>query len=503
VTAGRPTPAAEMRGIDKRYGETIALRGASLTGLPGEVHALVGENGAGKSTLMKVLSGAVQPDDGVIRLDGTTVRIGGPAEARQLGVHAVYQEFSLVPNLSVAENIWLNRSGDRGRRWWVDRSGVNRSAERLLGEIGFTGLDVRLPVSRLRVSVQQLVEITKAVVERPRVLILDEPSAVLSREDLRRLFALVRRLTTEGTLVFYVSHRLEEVFEIADRITVLKDGEVVGTVRAQEADEQELIRKMVGRTLEEIYPRRAGSQGKEVLGVHGLGRDGAFSDVSFSLAGGEILGLFGLVGSGRTEMARCIFGAEPTTSGEMRLEGQPYGPRSPAEAVARGVAYLTEDRARDGLVLTDNIRDNISLASFGRLGRWGLLDRRTQEQVVGAKIRELDVRPAQPSRVVDRLSGGNQQKVMLAKWLLTEAKVLVLDEPTRGVDVATKVDIYRMTAALAERGVGILLISSELPEILGMSERVLVMRQGRVVGEFEGSRATEEALLAPAAGVGS
>jgi ribose transport system ATP-binding protein len=380
---------------------------------------------------------------------------------------------------------------------------VNRSAERLLDEIGFTGLDVRQPVSRLRVSAQQMVEIAKAVVEQPRVLILDEPSAVLSREQLSRLFGLVRRLTREGTLVFYVSHRLDEVFEIADRITVLKDGEVVGTVRPRETQEQELIRMMVGRRLEEIYPKRGGAGSKEVLGVDGLGRDGAFADVSFSLARGEIVGVFGLVGSGRTEMARCIFGAEPATSGTMRLEGRPYRPRSPAAAVARGVAYLTEDRARDGLVLTDTIRDNISLASLRRLGRWGLLDRKAQQELVRAKIRELDVRPPQPARVVARLSGGNQQKVMLAKWLLTDAKVLVLDEPTRGVDVSTKVDIYRRTAALADRGVGILLISSELPEILGMSERVLVMRQGRVVGEFDGARATEEALLAPAAVVRS
>jgi len=501
VSGGGTAPAVEMRGIGKRYGVTVAVRGVDLIGLPGEVHALVGENGAGKSTLMKVLSGAVQPEEGEIRLDGTTVRIGDPAEARRLGVHAVYQEFSLVPNLSVAENIWLSRGSHRRGRWWVDRSKVNRSAEDLLDEIGFTGLDVRRPVSRLRVSGRQLVEIAKAVVERPQVLILDEPSAVLSREELRRLFTLVRTLTREGTLVFYVSHRLEEVFEIADRITVLKDGEVVGTVRPQETDERELIRMMVGRTLEEIYPRRGGGKGEEVLGVDGLGRDVAFADVSLSLARGEIVGLFGLVGSGRTELARCIFGAEPATSGRMRLEGRPFRPRSPADAVARGVAYLTEDRARDGLVLTDTVRDNVSLASLRRLGRWGVLDRRTQEQVVRIKVRELDIRPPQPSRVVGRLSGGNQQKVVMAKWLLTAAKVLILDEPTRGVDVATKVDMYRMTAALAERGVGILLISSELPEILGMSDRVLVMRKGRVVGEFDRARATEEALLAPAAGV--
>jgi ABC-type sugar transport system ATPase subunit len=491
----------QMRGIFKSYDGTQALRGVDFTAALGEVHAIVGENGAGKSTLVRILAGAVHKDSGHILLGGHAVEIDSPIRARRLGIRAVHQEFSLVPQLTVTENILLGQLPTRGAPFWIDWPAAHERAQSILDHIGFTGIDVRAPVAHLSVSHQQMVEIAKAVAESPRVLILDEPSAVLSQEELRRLFALIRSLKERPTLILYISHRLDEVFEIADRITVLKDGQLVGTVRPKEVDQNQLIRMMIGRSLEEIYPARQVSIGRPIFTVHNLRQEGVFRDVSFSLSAGEVVGLFGLVGSGRTQLARCLFGAEPITGGQVYLDGKPFHPRSPRDAVNAGVALLTEDRKRDGLVMECSIRDNASLAILHRLSRWGVLDRAEQDAQVRAQVRELDVRPPQITRLVRQLSGGNQQKVVLAKWLLTRARVLILDEPTRGVDVGTKVEIYRIINDLAQQGVAILLISSELPEVLGMSDRVLVMREGQIVGEFSRTQATEESVLACAAGV--
>ncbi|PWH17016.1 MAG: D-xylose ABC transporter ATP-binding protein [Ardenticatenia bacterium] len=490
-----------MQDISKSYDGTQALRGVTFSADLGEVHAIVGENGAGKSTLIKILSGAVRYDAGQILIDGKPVSLDSPLHAHQAGIRAVYQEFSLIPHLTVTENILLGRMPHGKLRGWVDWTAAHRRAQDILDGLGFTGIDVRTPVSQLSVSHQQMVEIAKAVAERPRILILDEPSAVLSQEELKRLFALVQQLKSASTLILYISHRLNEVFEIADRITVLKDGEIVGTVRPQDTDEGRLIKMMVGRTLGEFYPKREAKVGGEVLAVQGLSREGAFADVSFSLARGEILGMFGLVGSGRTQVARSIYGAEPPDAGEIRLEGKTIKIRSPRDALQLGIALLTEDRKRDGLVLSCSIRDNISLATLPEVTRWGFLNMHQVDARVQRQVQELTIRPPQIQRLVRQLSGGNQQKVVLAKWLLTHAKVLILDEPTRGVDIATKVDIYHIMSDLADQGVGILLISSELPEILGMSDRVLVMREGRLVGEFTRAQASEEKLLACAAGL--
>jgi ABC-type sugar transport system ATPase subunit len=383
----------------------------------------------------------------------------------------------------------------------VDWGKAYRRADEILQSIGFVGIDVRKVVRQMSVSHQQMVEIAKAVAVRPRILILDEPSAVLSQEELDRLFALVRLLRQQGTLILYISHRLDEVFEIADRITVLKDGQLVGTVRPQEADQGQLIRMMVGRSLGEIFPSRQPSLDEVALEVKNLGRAGSFSDVSFSLHRGEVLGMSGLVGSGRTQVARCIFGAEPFDTGEVHLDGKPIHPRSPREAVREGIALVTEDRKRDGLVMQCTIRDNVSMASYDKLSRWGVINRRTQASQVQHKVHELDIRPPLLDRLASQLSGGNQQKLVLAKWLMTQGKILILDEPTRGVDVATKVEIYQLISDLAAGGIGILLISSELPEILGLSDRALVMREGRIVGEFTRAEASEEQLLAAASGV--
>jgi ribose transport system ATP-binding protein len=497
----KDTDFLHLQGISKSYDGTQALRKVDFSAALGEVHAIAGENGAGKSTLVKILSGAVKRDAGEILIGAKPVALDTPLHAHHAGIRAVYQEFSLVPHLTATENILMGQMPTGRLKWWVDWPSAHRRAQEIIDEIGFTGIDVRTLVSRLSVSHQQMVEIAKAVAERPRILILDEPSAVLSQEELNRLFALMRKLKEESTLILYISHRLDEVFEVADRITVLKDGELVGTVSPQETNQGELIKMMVGRTLGEFYPDRNGKKDKEVLSVKDLSQEGSFEDVSFSLARGEILGLFGLVGSGRTQVAKCIFGAELRTSGEIYLEGKVIRPKTPQDAVRAGIALLTEDRKRDGLVLSCPIRDNVGLATMDQVSRWGLLNRRQQAIQVRAEIQKLDIRPPQLGRLVRTLSGGNQQKVALAKWLLSQAKVLILDEPTRGVDVATKVEIYHIIGDLADRGMGILLISSELPEILGMSDRALVMREGHLVGEFARSEASEEGLLASAAGV--
>jgi ribose transport system ATP-binding protein len=497
----KDTDFLHLQGISKSYDGTQALREVDFSAALSEVHAIAGENGAGKSTLVKILSGAVKRDAGEILIGAKPVALDTPLHAHHAGIRAVYQEFSLVPHLTVTENILMGQMPTGRLRWWVDWPSAHRRAQEIIDEIGFTGIDVRTLVSRLSVSHQQMVEIAKAVAERPRILILDEPSAVLSQEELKRLFALMRKLKEESTLILYISHRLDEVFEVADRITVLKDGELVGTVSPQETDQGELIKMMVGRPLGEFYPDRNGKLDEEVLSVKDLSQEGSFEDISFSLARGEILGLFGLVGSGRTQVAKCIFGAELRTSGETYLEGKVIRPKTPQDAVRAGIALLTEDRKRDGLVLSCPIRDNVGLATMDQVSRWGLLNRRQQAIQVRAEIQKLDIRPPQLGRLVRTLSGGNQQKVALAKWLVSQAKVLILDEPTRGVDVATKVEIYHIIGDLADRGMGILLISSELPEILGMSDRALVMREGRLVGEFARSEASEESLLASAAGV--
>ena len=490
-----------MRGISKGFVGTQALQNVDFSANKGEVHAISGENGAGKSTLVKILSGALPYDKGEIFLEGQPIELGSPLRARQLGIYAVYQEFSLIPHLTIAENILLGQMPNTHLPGVIDWKKAFEQAENILKTIGFMGIDVRKVVSQLSVSHQQMVEIAKAVAEDRKVLILDEPSAVLSQEELNRLFTLIRQLKAKGTIILYISHRLDEVFEIADRITVLKDGRLVGTVKPQDSDQNQLIKMMVGHSLGEIFPIRPPPSGEVALEVRGLTRKGSFSDISFSLKRGEILGMFGLVGSGRTQVARCIFGADRFTSGEILLNGKSIRPRSPREAVNSGIALLTEDRKGDGLVMNCTIRDNISLASYSRLSKYGVINRGKQATEVKRLVQDLDVRPSIPDRLVNHLSGGNQQKVVLAKWLLTHAKVLIMDEPTRGVDVATKVEIYHIINKLACDGMSILFISSELPEILGMSDRTLVMREGRLVGEFSRAEASEEKVLSSAAGV--
>ncbi len=495
-------PRLDLRGLRKRYDATLALRDVDLQVEAGEVHALAGENGAGKSTLIKVLAGAVRRDAGTIALDGVPVEFANPLAARAAGIRVVYQEFSLVPSVSVTENVLLGELPARAAGLWIDWAAAHRRATEAIASLGFEVPDVRRPVGALPVSQRQMIEIAKAMLERPRILVLDEPSAVLSARDLQRLFAAIRSLRQSGATVIYVSHRLDEVFAIADRITVLKDGARVGTVRTGEVDQPGLVRMMVGRPLGEIYPRRPPlAPAAPLLVVRGLSRRKAFADVSFEIAPGEILGVSGLVGSGRTEVARAVAGADGAEAGEMTLAGSPYRPASPADALRAGVAMLSEDRARDGLLPAMSVRDNLSLASQARMSRLGVLRRRVQQALVEEQVRTLNVRAASVASPVKSLSGGNQQKALVGRWLMRGARLLLLDEPTRGVDVGAKAEIYRIVARLAEGGMGILLVSSELPEILGLSDRILVMRGGRIVARFQRAEATEERLLAAAAGV--
>jgi len=490
-----------LGGVRKSYSGVEVLHGIDLDANEGEVLAVVGANGAGKSTLIKILCGAVKRDGGVITVGGRPEQLGNPHAAQALGIRTVHQELSLVPDLSVTENILL---GDLPtKNGLVDWPAAHTRARALLDRTGFSGIDVRTPARRLSVARQQMVEIAKAMAAEPRILILDEPSAVLAGDDLDQLFALIRSLRADGVLVLYVSHRLEEIMAIADRVTVMRDGVITATTTPAETSEAELVRLMAGRRLDQIYPERRSSPGAELLRTNGLCRAGCFADVSVAVRAGEVVGMFGLVGSGRSELAEVLFGAAPRTAGEVLLAGRPAKLRSPKEAIAAGVALVTEDRKATGLVLDLSVRDNASLATMRTFRRRGLIDRVRQARSVEDMAEKLDVRPRGIAKPVKQLSGGNQQKVVLSKWLLAKPKVLILDEPTRGVDVAARVDLYRMVDELTRAGLGVLMISSDLTEVLGMSDRVLVMHEGRVVADLPSAETNEEEVLAYSIGVAS
>jgi ABC-type sugar transport system ATPase subunit len=493
-------PALVAQTIEKSFGATRALRGVSIAFHAGAIHALVGENGAGKSTLTHILSGALTADAGRILIDGAPVVLRTPLDAKSLGIRMVHQHDTLVPNLTVTENILLGQM-PRHRSGMLDWAAAHDRARVILADLGHPRLDLRAPAWRLSAAQRQMVELAKAVAVPPRVLILDEPTASLTQRDVEHLFTFLRALRDRGVAIIYISHRLDEVLALADHVTVLRDGMVTGSLPAGEADRQTLIRLMVGRAITDLYPRRQAAAARPLLGVRALSRPPGFHDVSLDVGAGEIVGLYGLIGSGRTELARCLFGADRAESGHITWQGRPFMPPSPRAALAAGIALLTEDRLGDGLVRSMSVRDNASLASFRAITRLGLLDRARQTRRVMQQVQALAIRPPEIERDIATLSGGNQQKVVLAKWLLAEAKLLILDEPTRGVDVAARRDLYDVIGRLAEGGMAVLLISSDLPEILGMCQRVLVMREGRIAGQFDRAEATEERLVACASGV--
>ena len=493
-----PDPVLALRGIRKTFPGVIALDAVDLDLLPGEVHVLLGENGAGKSTLMKIISGAVPSDAGEIRVNGTVVEIAGPRHAQALGIGIIYQEFNLVPHLSAGENILLGREPALAPGV-IDQRKLMRAAQQQLDDLG-VAIDAQAIVRNLSVAGQQMVEVAKALSLDARVLIMDEPTSALTGQEIEELFAAIRRLKARGVAIVYISHRMEELFAIGDRVTVLRDGRNAGTRRIGETTLGELVRMMVGRDLNEHFPKRTATIGGEALRVERLRRDGVLHDVSLTLRRGEIVGLAGLMGSGRTTLARAIFGADAIDAGTIFVRGQETRITSPRAAIDLGLGLLTEDRKQQGLVLALSVRENVCLPSVSRWSRGGVMQAGREIAATEQRIRELRIKTPSAAQRVLNLSGGNQQKVVLAKWLCTEAEILIFDEPTRGIDVGSKFEIYQLMNQLAARGVAILMISSELPEILGMSDRILVMHAGRIVQEFSAAEATQEGLLAAALG---
>jgi ribose transport system ATP-binding protein len=487
----------EMKGIGKSFPGVKALEGVNLTIREGQVHALLGENGAGKSTLIKILSGAYTRDEGEVFFDGEPADIKTPADAERLGISTIYQEFNLAPNMTIAENIFLGHLPIKAGR--IDWATVKGRSRELLDS-----LDVSLPVDTmtgtLSVAQQQMVEIAKALNRNTRILVMDEPSAVLSERDIDNLFQVVRRLQASGIGIIYISHRLKEIFELADEVTVLKDGRYVDTRSVADVDMDDLVKLMIGRDLADVYPTRVHKPGDVVLQVSHLAQAHLAKDVSFDLRAGEIVGFAGITGSGRTEVVRVIFGADRATGGDMQLFGKPYRPKSPRDAINQGVALVTEDRKRQGLLLKLQVYFNTTVSGLDRLTSFGVLRLKDEMTLVRKWITDLRIKTPSPEFMVVNMSGGNQQKVILARWLSLGIKVFIMDEPTRGIDVGSKAEIYQIMSDLAESGVAIIMISSELPEVLGMSDRVLVMREGRIVKELDRSEATEETVMQYAVG---
>ncbi len=480
--------------VSKAFPGVQALDQVSFTIRDGEVHGLVGENGAGKSTLIKILSGIYPDYAGAILLDGVPRRFAAVHEAQAGGVATIFQELTVIRELSVAENIYLGREPVRrgGRLDWNAMWTKSREVLSFLD----APLDPRAPVGKLSVANQQIVEICKALVLNSKIIIMDEPTSSLTEHEVRQLFALIRRLKERGITILYVSHKIEEIFEICDSVTVFRDGRHIATVQKNATTPDQVISMMVGRSLNMMFPERTARRGELLLSVRGGGRDGEFQDVSFELYEGEILGFAGLIGAGRTELARALFGAVPLSAGDISLHGRAIGRFShPSQALARGVAYLSEDRKREGLMLELSIRENMSLTVLHRISRYLFLRRRRERELVSSYITRFKIKMTSVDQLVESLSGGNQQKVVISKLLMTEARVFIFDEPTRGIDVGAKYEIYKIMNDLTTEGRGILFISSELPEVLGVSDRILCMREGKLVQEFSRAEADPEKVM--------
>lgn len=496
---GVAVSAIAFEAVSKRFGGVQALDDVSFTVARGECHALMGENGAGKSTLGKILAGIYRPDGGHLRIDGTVCRFRSPRDAVRAGVSMVHQELAFCPDLSVAENLGIGQY-PRRRGGFLDWRALEARAERLLAEVG-VAIDVRQPLRQLGTGQEQIVQIAAAVGTGARIIVFDEPTSSLAEGEAQRLFALIERLRSRGVTMIYVSHRLPEVLRLCDSISVLRDGRYVGTLTRAEASGDRVLRMMIGRSLEAYFPRHLEARpGAVRLRVSGLSSRGRFDGVSFEVRAGEIVGLAGLVGAGRSEVARAVFGLDAGAKGSIEVDGAPLRRGSVRRAMQQGLGLVPEDRKRQGLIQGMSCRNNFSLVILDRLRRWGLLRHGEEAREAAAFFARLQVKAASLDAPAASLSGGNQQKVVIAKWLARELKVLIVDEPTRGVDVGAKAAIHGLIDELARQGLGILLISSELPEVLNLSTRILVMRAGRIVGEVPRDRATQEALMRLMAG---
>jgi ribose transport system ATP-binding protein len=494
-------PILKMTGVRKAFPGVLALDGVDLDLMAGEVHILLGENGAGKSTLMKILSGAQARDSGEILVDGKTAVIDSPKAARRLGISIIYQELTLVPQLSAAANVFLGKEPTTAVGL-LDMEKMRTETRALLEGLGVS-LDVDAPVGGLGIAEQQMIEVAKALSENARILVMDEPTSALTSSEIEQLFAAIARLLKRGVGIIYISHRMNEVERIGHRVSVLRDGRRIGTYSTHDVSIDELIRLMVGRPVGDHFPRRRSNPGDEVLRVDGLSRGRVLQDIRLRLRRGEILGVSGLLGAGRTELARALFGADRSDRGSITVKGRLALVRSPAAGIEAGVGLLPEDRKTQGLILGLSVRENLALTSARRLSRYGLIDAQSEATLSRKYVDDLRIKTPGIDQIAGALSGGNQQKVVLGKWLATGVDVLIMDEPTRGIDVAAKVEIYELMNRLTADGAGILMISSELPEILGMSDRIVVMRAGRIVSEFETASASQESLLTAALGQAS
>jgi ABC-type sugar transport system ATPase subunit len=492
-------PIFELADISKSFPGVRALDGVSFDLRAGEVHALLGENGAGKSTLVKIMSGVYRPDQGTIRIDGREVEISAPTEAQALGIVPVHQELHLEPYLTVAENIFLGRQ-PLGRFGLIDHARMKRQAQAIIDGLGVS-LDPSATVQSLSVAQRQIIAIARAASTTARIVIFDEPTSALTDRETDLLFELIKRLKAKGLGIIYISHRLEEIFRLCDRVTVFRDGRLVGSNPVADTNLRELIAMMVGRDISDLFRKEAAEIGDVVVEVKGLGARGLFSDISFSARRGEIVGIAGLVGAGRTELARAIFGDLPYDSGEIRIDGEPLPPgHSPSRAIAAGIGLVPEDRKEQGLVTGLPVRQNISMALLKTLSRLGVLSIAREKKLAETYIARLAIKTPSMDQKVTFLSGGNQQRVVIAKWLATNPRLLIVDEPTRGVDVGAKAEIHSLLCELAKQGLAIIMISSDLPEILAMSDRVVVMHQGRVAANLQAGDLTQEAVMHHATG---
>ena len=488
----------EMTGIMKSFGTNQVLDNAGFFLRDGEVHALMGENGAGKSTLMKILTGVYTRDGGIVKVNGQEVNYSNPQEAEAAGLVFIYQELNVMFDLTVEENLFMGKEITKGFGI-CDKKAMRAKAEEVLERMGVS-IPVDTVMSDLSVGQQQMIEICKALLVDAKVIIMDEPTAALTQSETAALFEVIENLKKRGVSIVYISHRMEEIFELCDRITVLRDGQYIDTCEIKDITMDDVVKMMIGREIGERYPSRNHSVGKTVFEVKGLSRKGAFNDVSFTVGAGEVLGVSGLMGAGRTEIMQAIFGYLPADSGEILIDGQPVKIKNPMDAMKAGIGFITEDRKVEGLMLDKTIRENIALANLGTISGSGVVSKAKEKSLISRGIEEFKIRCFGTEHECGNLSGGNQQKVVLAKWIYTEPKILILDEPTRGVDVGAKKEIYNVINDMARKGVAIIMVSSELPEILGMSDRVMVVREGDVRGILNIENASQESIMTLATG---